>query len=452
MQKRSAKQQTTAMPLVNLNAAGIDIGDTFHAVAVPEDRDEHRVRTFGAMTCDLLAIAEWLHKCRIDTVAMESTGVYWKPLFGVLIKEGFEVYLVNSRHVKNVTGRKNDEDDACWIQRLHSCALLKSSFLPGDEQETLRALVRFRRTLTQDSSRFVQRMQKALEMMNIKLHTVIRDLSGKSGLSVVKAIVEGERNPEVLLTFVGTRVKAARETILKSLQGTWRSEQLFLLKESYLAYCFYKERIASCDGEIEQRLETYQKTELLPVAQGEVGVPQNSGATKKIQRNGPQFNTHSFLKAIHGLDVMAIYGIGEGAALEILSETGADLSKWPTEKHFVSWLNLCPNNKITGGKIISSMLLKKTPNAASRAFRYAANAVQRSNNWLGDYFRRMKSKGGNKYAIVATANKIATIYYKMVRYKQEFNPVELKAYQQKYKQAKIAFLERKLSELKRQAA
>jgi hypothetical protein len=312
--------------------------------------------------------------------------------------------------------------------------------------------VRFRRTLTQDASRFVQRMQKALEMMNIKLHTVIRDLSGKSGLSVVKAIVDGERNPETLQTFVGTSVKAERETILMSLQGTWRSEQLFLLKESYLSYCFYKERIASCDGEIEQRLATYQKTELLPAAQSKVGILQISGAKKKVQRNHPQFDTHSFLKVIHGVDVMAIYGMGEGAALEILSETGTDLSKWPTDKHFVSWLNLCPNNKITGGKLISSMLLKKQPNAASRAFRYAANAVQRSNNWLGDYFRRMKAKGGNKYAIVATANKIATIYYKMVRYKQEFNPVNLKEYQQKYKQAKIAFLERKLSKLKHQVA
>jgi transposase len=225
-----------------------------------------------------------------------------------------------------------------------------------------------------------------------------------------------------------------------------------LLKESYLSYCFYKERIACCDQEIEQRLKAYQKAELLPVAEREVKAPPVSGAKKKVQRNGLQFDTHSFLKAIHGVDVMAIYGTGEGAALEVLSETGADLSKWPNEKHFVSWLNLCPNNKITGGKLISSMLLKKQPNAASRAFRHAANAVQRSNNWLGDYFRRMKAKGGNKYAIIATANKIATIYYKMVRYKQEFNPVDLEDYQQKYKKAKIAFLERKLTELKHQVA
>jgi transposase len=446
------KKATTTLPLVHPNAAGIDIGDTFHAVAVPEGRDDVRVKTFGAMTCDLLSIAEWLKKCGIDTIAMESTGVYWKPLFGVLIKEGFEVYLVNSKTVRNITGRKNDEDDAVWIQKLHSCGLLKSSYLPDDKQEALRSLVRYRKTLTQDCSRFVLRMQKAMELMNIKLHTVIRDITGQSGLAVVNAIIGGERNPEKLQAFVGKYVKADRETILKSLQGTWRSEQLFLLKECYHSYCYYKERIAVCDQEIEAYLQVYQKAERTSAVQESKNTATLSGAKKHAQKNKPGFNTYNFLKTIHGVDVMAIYGIGDMAALEILSETGTDLSKWPTEKHFVSWLNLCPNNKITGGKVISSTLLRKHPNIASQAFRHAANAVQRSDNWLGDYFRRMKSKSGNRYAVVATANKIATIYYKMVRYKQEFNPVDLQEYQSKYKQAKIAHLERKLSELKQHAA
>jgi transposase len=253
-----------------------------------------------------------------------------------------------------------------------------------------------------------------------------------------------------LEVLVGKHVKANRETILKSLQGTWRNEQLLLLKECYHSFCYYKQRIAVCDQEIETYLQVYQKAQRIPVVVEDKKTPALSGAKKYAQKNKPRFNTYSFLKAIHGADVMAIYGIGEGAALEILAETGANLSKWETEKHFVSWLNLCPNNKISGSKIISSMLLKKQPNAASCAFRHAANAVGRSDNWLGDYFRRMKAKGGNKYAIVATANKIATIYYKMVRYKQEFNPLDLKDYQQKYKRAKIAFLERKLSQLQRE--
>jgi hypothetical protein len=324
--------------------------------------------------------------------------------------------------------------------------------LPDDEGEALRTLVRYRKTLTQDCNRFILRMQKAMELMNLKLHTVINDITGQSGLAVINAIVGGERNPENLKKFVGRNVKANRETILKSLQGTWRSEQLFLLKECYHSYCYYKERIAVCDEEIERQLQAYQKTEPFDVVEKDRELPKSSGAKKHAQKNRPRFNTFAFLKAIHGVDVMAIYGVGDMAALEILSETGTDLSKWPTEKHFVSWLNLCPNNKVTGGKIISSTLLRKQPNIASQAFRHAANAVQRSDNWLGDYFRRMKAKGGNKHAIIAIANKLATIYYKMVRYKQEFNPVDLKDYQQKYKRAKIAYLERKLSQLHREVA
>jgi transposase len=438
------RKQTSGLPLVHPNAAGIDIGDNFHVVAVPEGRDKEHVKTFGSMSCDLISIASWLKRCKIDTVAMESTGVYWKPLFGVLIKEGFDVYLVNAHHVRSINGRKNDEADAQWIQKLHSCGLLKSSYLPDDEGEALRSLVRYRRTMTQDCNRFVLRMQKAMELMNIKLHTIICDITGESGLAVINAIISGERDPKNLEQFVGKYVKADRQTILKSLQGTWRSEQLFLLKECYHSFCYYKERIAVCDQEIEKQLKSFQQSDHKST--------QIKQSNKRANKNRPRFNTYSYLKAIHGVDVTAIYGIGDIAALEILSETGTDMSKWETSKHFVSWLNLCPNNKISGGKVISSMLLKKKPNIASQAFRHAANAVQKSDNWLGDYFRRMKAKGGNKYAIVATANKIATIYYKMVRYKQEFNPVDVKDYQQQYKRAKIAYLERKLSQLQREVA
>ena len=301
------KKGTSGLSVVHPNAAGIDIGDTFHAVAIPEGRDKVQVRTFGSMTCDLLSIAGWLKHCDIDTVAMESTGVYWKPLFGVLIKEGFEVYLVNSQQVRNVTGRKTDEDDACWIQKLHSCGLLKSSYLPDNEGEALRTLVRYRKTLTQDCNRFILRMQKAMELMNLKLHTVINDITGQSGLAVVGAIVGGERSPEKLQEFVGRNVKADRETIRKSLEGTWRSEQLFLLKECYHSFCYYKERIAVCDQEIEKRLQAYQKADVKPLT-GDKKMPVLSGAKKHPQKNRPRFNTYNFLKAIHGVDVMAIYG------------------------------------------------------------------------------------------------------------------------------------------------
>ena len=441
---KSDNKGTVNLPLVNPNAAGIDVGDTIHAVAVPADRDETSVRTFGTMTCDLEAIAAWLKACNVDTVAMESTGVYWKPLFSLLVRSGFEVYLVNAKQVRNVSGRKNDEDDARWIQKLHSCGLLKSSYLPDSEQEALRTLVRHRRTLMLDRSRCVFRMQKALEMMNVKLHTLIRDITGKTGTLIIEAIIRGDRKPEHFLACIDRNIRADRESILKSLQGNWREEQLFLLADCYACYQFYTGRIASCDRAIEQQLQN----QLLPHIQPK----SNTSSPKRATKNKPGFDTCSYLKAIHGVDVMAIYGISDIAALELLAETGTDMSKWPSAKHFVSWLNLCPNNKISGGKLISSTLMKKKPNAASQAFRNAANAIQRSDNWLADYFRRMKAKGGNKYAMMATANKMATIYYQMLSCQQEFKPVELDTYQQKYRQTKIFYLERKLNELKKQAA
>lgn len=447
MKKERSKKKSVSMPLVNPNAAGIDVGDTIHAVAVPEGRDEVRVRTFGSMTCDLQDIATWLRRCNIDTVAMESTGIYWKPLFSMLIQSGFEVFLVNAKQARNVSGRKNDEDDAMWIQKLHSCGLLRSSYLPDDEQEALRTLVRYRKTLTQDCNRFILRMQKALEMMNVKIHTVIRDITGKTGMAIVEAIIKGERDPRKFLAYVDRNIRADRETIVKSLQGNWRSEQLYLLADCYLNYQHYKERIAACDEAIEKQLQHYHR-QLFPDATVDTHVSSSKRATK----NKPKFNTSSYFKAILGTDVTAIFGISDISALEILSETGTDMSKWETSKHFVSWLNLCPNNKISGGKLISSMLLRKTPNVAAQAFRNAANAVQRSDNWLGDYFRRMKAKGGNKYAMVATANKLATIYHKMVSNKTEFSPLDLSEYQQKYKLAKITYLERKLNELRTAAA
>jgi transposase len=449
--KKTKAKNVIQMQVVNPYSAGVDISDKEHVVAVPEGLASERVRSFGTMTCDLAEIIKWLQKCEIETVAMESTGVYWKPIFSMLVQNGFEVYLVNATHVKNVTGRKTDESDAMWIQKLHSCGLLKSSYLPDDEQEALRTLVRYRRTLVQDSSRFINRMQKSLELMNIKFHTVISDIIGKSGQAVIKAILEGERHAGNFLPYIDKRVKADKETIVKSLEGNWRAEHLFTLGESYKMYLIYKDQIVACDQEIEKQLQQYEakrNNRIIEMDQKPKGKP----IQKRKDKNHPQFNVRGYLESIHGVDVLNIYGLSETCGLELLAETGTDLSKWENDNHFVSWLNLCPNNKISGGKLISSTLLKKRTNPASQAFRHAANAVQKSNNWLGDYFRRMKSKGGQKYAIVATANKIARIYYRMVRYKQEFNPVQLEQYQQKYKQAKIAYLERKLAQLKNGAA
>ena len=461
--KETEKQNIVLMEMVHAHAAGIDISDTEHVVAVPENICKDRVRKFGAMTCDLQLIVLWLKECLIRTVAMESTGVYWKPLFSVLVRAGFEVYLVNSKTVKNVSGRKTDEDDAMWIQKLHSCGLLKSSYLPDDQQDALRTLVRYRRTLVQDSTRFVNRMQKSLELMNIKFHTVISDIVGQTGKAVVEAIIDGERKAENFLPLIGNKIKADHETIRKSLEGNWRQEHLFALKQSYEMYKIYRERIEEFDKQIEKQLTEYEakcNEGVIEIKKGntdksdadDIGHGNPKRIKKKKDKNHPPFDVRGFLERIHGTDVLAIYGLSETSGLEILAETGTDLSRWENEAHFRAWLNLCPNNKISGGKIISSRMMKKKPNAASQAFRYAANGVQKSDHWLGDYFRRMKAKGGNKYAVLATAGKIATIYYKMVRYKEEFKPLDLEEYQQKYKQAKIAYLERTLKRLKGEAA
>lgn len=449
--KQKEKVEFASIPILNPNSAGIDIGDTVHAVAVPEDRDNNPVREFGTMSCDLDEIILWLKECNIETVAMESTGVYWKPLFSLLVFNGFEVYLVKPDHVKNITGRKTDTGDAEWIRLLHSFGLLKSCYLPEGIQEELRTLVRFRRTILQDSSRFVLRMEKALELMNIKLHTVISDLTGKTGMAIVKAIIDGERDAKNFLPLVDRRIKANHDTIQKSLQGHWRKDQLFMLAENFRLYQSFQIESLRIDQEIELVLQEYAASENGGELQNNnVSQPEAQNAKKK-QKNSLAFDTRKYLQCILGTDVLEIHGISEVGALEIFAETGTDMDKWPSAKHFVSWLNLCPNNKISGGKLLSSRI-RKGSGTAGQAFKMAANAVQRSDHWLGDYFRRMKTKGGNKYAIVALANKLATIYYKMVKEKLPFMPVDNVEYMQKQKSAKIAYLTRKLEFLKQQSA
>lgn len=249
------KVNVLTLPVVNAEAAGIDVAATMHTVAVRPGADKVNVREFGAFTEDLYQIATWLKGCGVTTVAMESTGVYWKQLYLVLVEQGFEVALVNAHHVKNVSGKKTDEEDAMWIQKLHSCGLLRSSFLPDDATESLRSLVRHRKRLLEDGSKYVLRMQKALELMNIKLHGVISDLMGKTGKAIVRAILGGERKAENFLQYIDPRIKAERETIRKSLEGNWRSEHLFLLEENYRLYEFIQERVGRCDQEIEQYLQ-----------------------------------------------------------------------------------------------------------------------------------------------------------------------------------------------------
>ena len=442
--KKQKKKNVATFSLVNIDSAGIDISDKEMMVAIPPDRDKEPVRAFGSFTCDLHMIAKWLKSCKINTIAMESTGVYWVQLFLILQNYGFEVYLVNSKHVKNVTGRKTDESDAMWIQKLHSCGLLRNSFQPDNATRTLRVLVRHRKSLVKSGAAYVNRMQKSLEQMNIKVHTVISDILGKTGTLIIKAILSGERDPEILAGLADGRIKASKEDMVKSLEGDWRPEHLFELKHSYEIYGYHQTKIEECNQQIEQQL----LEQIADKNDGDISfLNTNKTRTKSGPKNQMSFDLILYLKSLLKTDPTEIFGISEISTLEIVSETGTDMSKWPNEKHFTSWLGLAPNNKISGGKIISSRIMKKKHNAG-QAFRMAANSLYRSQNPLGDYYRRIKAKQGAGKAVVATARKIAVIYYNMVSKNEGFNPSQLLEFQEKYKQKKIRALENRLATLK----
>jgi len=422
-----------ATKLVNLNAAGIDISSREHVVAVPEDRTKRSVRTFKGFTRDLHQLAKWLQDCKIETIAMESTGVYWYDLYTILLDYGFEVYLVNAYHVKNVPGRKSDVSDARWLQELHTFGLLRGSFQPDNLTRSLRNYVRQRKSIIMQMTRETQRMQKALEQMNIKLNNVIRDLNGKTGTKIITKILEGERDPKILAQYRDWRIKASEEILIKSLEGNWRKEQIFNLKLAYKHYDFLQTQLNQCDIESEEVIKKMSST-----------LAVKTKKTAKIQKskNNPDFNVSQYLFQVLGVEVTKIYGIKEITALTIFSETGVDLKeKFPTEKQFLSWLNVVPNNKITGGKVISSRV-KRKKNKAGQAFRDAASALWSAQNPIGDYLRRKKAKSGGKQAVVATARKIAAIYYKMVTDKVEFDPSHITKNKEVYLRDKLKQLEK----------
>lgn len=437
--KNEKVKKISQLTVINPTAAGIDVSDTEMMVAYPTNSEQLEIRAFGCFTSDLHSIANCLKENGVTTIAMESTGVYWVSLFLLLQEYGFEVYLVNAKHVKNVTGRKDDESDAEWIQKLHSCGLLSASFQPDNLERTLRSIVRHRKNLVQTSSTYLNRIQKALELMNIKLHTVISDIDGKTGLLIIEAILNGERNPEVLADLRDRRIKASREEIIKSLEGHWTLEHLFELRQCYHLYCTHRQMIEECESEIEKQLveQIASKNEGL--------IPDLPKLKRKVSgKHKAPFNLTAYLKELLCVDVTEVFGISEFSALTILSEVGTDMSKWKTEHHFTSWLNLAPNTKISGGKIISSRIRKKKHHAG-QAFRIAANSLYNSKSPLGDYYRRIRAKAGAAKAVVATARKLAIIYYKMVSNKEAFNPKALEVYQKKYKEKKINQLKKKIA-------
>jgi transposase len=439
--KNGTVKKISQLTVINPKVAGIDVSDTEMMVAYPATSEQMEIRAFGCFTQDLRSIAECLKENGINSVAMESTGVYWISLFLMLQEYGFEVYLVNAQHVKNVTGRKDDESDAEWIQKLHSCGLLRASFQPSNMVRTLRSMVRHRKNLVRTSSTYLNRMQKALEQMNIKLHTVISDIDGKTGLRIIDAILSGERNPEVLAQMRDSRIKASKEEIVKSLEGYWVTEHLFELGQCYRLYKEHRQMIKECDVEIEKQL-------LEQIAAENQGViPKIEPCQRKLQsKHKVPFNLTSYLNHILEVDVTKVCGISELTALTILSEVGTDMSKWKTEHHFTSWLGLAPNTKKSANKVISSRI-KKKKHYAGEAFRLAANSLNNSKSPLGDFFRRIRAKVGAPKATIAAARKLAIIYYKMVSNKDAFNPKALEDYQKIHREKKINQLRKRIASL-----
>ena len=385
----AAQRLPAELSRVNLNAAGIDVGATSHFVAVPADRAEQPVREFEAFTADLYRLADWLTECRVETVVMESTGVYWIPLFGVLEERGFEVMLVDPRRIKNVPGRKTDVLDCQWLQQLHTYGLLSGAFRPDEDIRRLRSYLRQRAMLVEYASHHVQHLQKALTKMNVKLRHVIRDLTGKTGMDIIEAIVRGERSPRRLAQLRDPRTKSDEKTIAKSLRGHWRQEHIFELSQALELYRVYQSKIAECDREIETQLERFED-----VTDGEPPAPNGK---KRNQKNAPRFDVQGQLYRMTGVDLTRIDGVDGFTALKVISEIGADMTKWPTAKHFASWLGLSPNNRITGGRVMSSKT-KASGNRAAAALRLAANALHRSDSALGAFLRRKKAHLGAPWA------------------------------------------------------
>jgi transposase len=432
------KSPSSNLPLINLNAAGIDIGADRHWVSVPVDRDQDSVRSFGCFTADLYAMADWLKSCRIETVAMESTGVYWIPVFQILESRGFEVKLVNAHYVKTVPGRKTDVLDCQWLQQLHTYGLLAGSFRPEDQICVLRSYIRQRDNLIKSACVHVQRMQKALTQMNVQLHRVISDITGTTGMAIINAIISGERNPTKLAALKDEHIRASCTSIAAALTGDYRPELVFILSQELGLYKFYQTQITECDAQIEQCLARF--TDKIDVKINPPGKPKRRG--KKQPGNAPQFDLRTHLYRITGVDFTQINGFGALTVLIILSEVGLDPSRFPTVKHFVSWLGLCPGSRITGGKVKSSKT-RPVINRAANAFRMAAQTLCRSNSALGGFYRRMQSRMGAPKAITATAHKLARIFYHLWTSGAAYVDPGVDVYEQKYHERMVNNLKKK---------
>ncbi len=415
---------------LNTTAAGIDIGSRSHFVAVAEGVDEQPVREFSTFTDDLERLADWLITCGVTTVAMESTGIYWIPVFEILDSRGLEVKLVNARHVKNVPGRKSDVLDCQWLQQLHTYGLLRGAFRPAEQICALRAYVRQRATLVRYAGMHIQHMQKALAQMNLLLQNVVNDITGVTGMLIIMAILGGERDPLKLAALRDPRCKNSVETIARSLQGNYRPEHLFSLKQAVELYQFYQTRIADCDHQILEQLRQFDVMALDP----------------DHPDDHPPASLAEALLRMSGVDLARIPGIDTDTALKIIAEIGIDMSRWKSEKEFASWLGLCPGSKISGGKVLSSAS-KKVANRVAAALRMSAFSLMRSKSALGAYIRRQKARLGAPKAITATAHKLARLVYSLLKHGTDYVDAGQDSYEVRYRSRMVQNLKRKAQEL-----
>lgn len=433
------RNKPSGLPIINPKAAAIDIGSRFHVAAVPTDLCDEPVRTFQAFTADLERLADWLVSLHIETVAMESTGVYWIPVFEVLEGRGIEVLVANARESRAVPGRKSDVNDAQWLQRLHACGLLRPSFRPRGDIAALRAYLRLRERHLDYAAAHIQHMQKALTFMNLQLHHVVSDITGDTGMRIIRSIVGGERDPAVLAAMRDRHCKSSVETIRAALVGNYQPEHVFALQQALALYDFYQARVDECDQQIERTLTALVADRSVPAEP--LGQPRTRGS----QHKALSFDVRGLLYQLAGVDVTQIHGVGPYLALRLIAECGTDFGRWPTVKHFTSWLTLSPGCKVSGGKVLSSHT-RKTTNRVAALLRLAAVAVGKSNTALGAFYRRLAARIGKAKAVTATARKIAALFYNAMRFGLKYLDPGADHYEQRYKERVIKQLHRRAAE------
>lgn len=432
---RKSKDPTKGLEVANPSAAAIDIGCREHWVAVPEGRDTLNVRCFGCCTEDLEALAQWLRKCKVDTVVMEATGSYWMVLYDLLETNKLRPVVVNPRYAKNMSGKKGDIPDCQWMQKLHTYGLFSNSFRPEESVRAMRTIMRRRESLVGSASQCIQHMQKALTEMNVQLATVISDISGETGLRIIDAILEGERRPEALALMKHGRIKASVKVLARALRGHWKDEQLFVLRQARYAYAHHQDQIEQCALQIEKFMLEMESRQT-----------KDQPEDLKPKKESPAFDLSNELHRIFGVDLTQLPSIGPVTAQTILSEIGNDVSPWPTESHFSSWLGLCPDHRITGGKIFSRST-RPVVNRVRNALRMAAFTLDHSHSALGAKYRRLKRKLGAPKAIVALANHLSKMIYRMIKFGHDYVDVGMEVYEAKFRAQHIKWLTKKANEL-----